>query len=367
MLKRFALLTLAAVLAHSAYSALRAEVIEQVLVRINGDILTKSEFEQRQVAALRQRAELANVTPESAELKAAIAEVTPQLVLDAVDELLLVQKGRELGYTMGDEQFNSVIGNIKRQNNLEDEAKFEAALKSEGMTLADLRKSLEKNMIVQRVMQTEVVSRVSINDDEARAYYEAHKDEFSTPQAVTLREILIAVPTTERGVNAAQDEAAREKALGIRNRLLGGEPFPRLAAEVSDSGSKANGGLIGPISYAELAPDLQKLLDAMKVGDVSEPIRSTRGYQLLKLEERAEVKVKTFEEARNEIGDKVGDQKLAVERLRYLDRLRTEATIVWRNEELKRAYEQALAARQKAPGSGPQASGQLGPQTRPEA
>ena len=331
-----------------ASPALRAaEVIEQVLVRINGDILTKTEFEQRQVAALRQRPELANATPESAELKRAIAEITPDLVLDAVDELLLVQRGRELGLVMGDEQFNSIVANIRKQQNLEDEARFNAALKAEGMTMADLRKQLEKSMLVQQVMSREVAQKVSINDDEARAYYDSHRQEFTSPQSLTLREILVEVPTTDRGVNAAVDDAARQKALAARNRLMGGEPFARVAAEVSDAASKTNGGLIGPIMYADLDPSLQKLFDGMKVGDVSEPVRTTRGYQLLQLEERSEVKVKSFDEARSEIADKIGDQKMSGERLKYLDKLRGEANIVWRNDEIKRAYEQALAARQK--------------------
>jgi parvulin-like peptidyl-prolyl isomerase len=351
MTKRFAAGLFAAAL---IVAPLGAEVVEQVLVRINGDILTKSEFEQRQVAALRVRPELANVTTESAELKKAISEITPDLVLDAVDELLLVQRGRELGITMGDEQFNGIIANIKKQNNLEDEAKFAAALKSEGMTLADLRKQLEKQMLVQQVMSREVAGKISINDDEARAYYESHKQEFSTPLSITLREILIEVPTVQNQLNVGADDAAKEKALSARNRLLGGEPFARLAGEISDSGSKANGGLIGPLNYDELAPALQKMIDGMKPGDVSEPIRTTRGYQLLKLEERSEVKTKTFEEARDDIGNKVGEQKMTVERLRYLDKLRAEATIVWRNDELKKAYEQALEKR-KASAVGPQA------------
>jgi peptidyl-prolyl cis-trans isomerase SurA len=331
---------------------LGAEVIEQVLVRINGDILTKTEFEQRQIAALRQRPEFASATPDNPELKKAIAEITPQIVLDAVDELLLVQRGRELGYTMGDEQFNSILANIKKSNNLEDDARFQAALKSEGMTLADLRKNLEKQMLVSRVQQTEIAAKVSINEDEAKAYYEAHRQEFSSPSTLTLREILIEVPTSDRGINAAQDDAAKEKALSVRNRLLGGDPFARVASEVSDSASKASGGLIGPINYEELDPALQKLLDGMKVGDVTEPIRTTRGYQLLKLEERSDVKVKTFEEARAAIGDRIGEQKMSGERAKYLDKLRSEATIVWRNDELKKAYEQALARRQ---GSAPTA------------
>jgi peptidyl-prolyl cis-trans isomerase SurA len=320
-----------------------AEVIEQVLVRVNGDILTKSDFEQRQIAALRTRQELANVSPNSPELKKAIEEITPTLILEAVDELLLAQRGRDLGFAMGDEQFKSIVDNIKKQNNLEDEATFQAALKQEGMTLPDLRRNLERQMLVSRVQQQEILARVSINEDEAKAYYAANAREFTTPVSLMFREILIVVPTTPQGINVAADEAAKEKADAVRARLLAGESFAQLAAEVSESGSKANGGLIGPISEEDLAPALKSIVDELKVGDVSQPLRVARGYQLLKLESRSEPMIKSFDDARADIGNKIGQKKLDVERGKYLVRLREAATIVWRNDELKRAYELALA------------------------
>jgi peptidyl-prolyl cis-trans isomerase SurA len=324
-----------------------AQIIEQVLVNVNGDILTKTDFEQRQITVLRQRPELSNVTPESPELRKAVAEVTPQLILEAVDELLLIQRGRELGLTLGDEQFNSILANIKSSNNIESDEQFQAALKQEGMTMADLRQALERQMLASEAQRRDVVDKISVAEAEIRAYYDAHRDEFTTPSEVTLREIFVEVPTTDRGVNVAQDDEAKAEAEELRKRLLAGEPFPRLAAESSDAPSKANGGLIGPIKRDELAEALQKRIDAMKVGDISEVMRTARGYQILKLETRSETKVRTFDEARNDISAKVGNEKMAGERLKYLEKLREQATIRWRNDELRKAYEQALAARRK--------------------
>jgi parvulin-like peptidyl-prolyl isomerase len=342
------LLVLLAALALPAVTGLEArEVIEQVLVKVNGDIVTKTEFEARQVGVLRQRPELANANENSAELRKAIAEVTPSLILEAVDELLLVQRGREMGLALGDEQFNQIIGNIKKQNNLDDEERFQAALKQEGMTMAELRRNLERQMFVGQVQQRDVVDKISVSEEEARAYYETHRQDFTTPSEVTLREILIEVPVSERGINAAQDDEAKAEAEAVRTRAVAGEPFARLAAESSDAPSKANGGLIGPISREELAPALQKQIDTMKIGEVTEPLRTQRGYQILKLESRTETKIRSFNEARDEISQRVGDEKLRGERLKYLERLRGQATITWRNDELKKAYEQALEERRK--------------------
>ena len=328
--------------------SLRAEILEQVLVKVNGDIVTKSDFERMQVDFLRQRPDLQNVTADSPELQKAVADSTPQLILNAVDELLLVQRGRELGYVMTDDQFKSVLDNIKKDNNIDTDEKFQAALKQEGMTLADLRRQLEKNMLETRVQQNEVMAKISVTEDEAHAYYDAHKTEFTTPSELMLREILIAVPTTDRGVNVAQDDAAKAKAEDIRHRLLAGEPFARLAGEVSEAPSKANGGLIGPIKVDELAPALQTMLEKIKVGDVSEVIRTQRGYQLLAVESRTDTKIKTFEEARQDISDKIAETKRRAETQKYVEKLRGAATITWHNDELKKAYEQALAERKKA-------------------
>jgi parvulin-like peptidyl-prolyl isomerase len=342
MLKR---LSVVAVLAMVLLAPAEADIIEQVLVRVNGDIITKTEFEQRQVAVLRQRPELANATPNSDALKKAIAEITPELILNAVDELLLVQRGREQGWALGDEQFNNILESIKKENKLESEEQFQAALKQEGLTLPELRKSLERQMLISRVQQSDVMGKISVTEEEAQAFYAKHKDKFTTPSSITLREILVEVPKSEKGINVAQDEEAKVKAEGIRKRLLGGEPFPRLAADLSDAPSKANGGLIGPFNSTDLAPALLERLKTMKPGDITEPIRTTRGYQLLKLESRTDEKVLSFDEARSQIGDAVAEEKRRGEMQKFVEKLRAQANIQWRNDELKKAYEQALAER----------------------
>ena len=336
---------LVALLVTAAFASVHADIVEQVLVKVNGDIVTKTEFEQRQVQTLRQRPEFANVTPNSEELRKAIAEITPELILNAVDELLLVQRGREQGWAMGDEQFNNIIENIRKENNITSDEQFQAALKQEGLTLAELRQSLEKQMLISRVQQQDVMSKIAVTEDEAKAFYDKHKDQFTTPSSITLREILIEVPKTEQGINAAQDEEAREKAESLRARLVAGEPFARLAADFSDAPSKANGGLIGPFNSTDLAQPLLDRLKKMKLGDITEVSRTPRGYQILKLESRSEEKILSYDDARQQISDKVAEEKRRGEMQKYVELLRERAIITWRNEELKKAYEQALAAR----------------------
>ena len=155
-----------------------AQILEQVLVKVNGEIITKTDLEQRQIAALRQRNP--NFRPDSdAALQKALAEVTPGVIVEAVDEMLMVQRGKELGYTMTTERFNSIVENIKKENKIESDEALQAALKQEGMTMADLRRQLEKTMMVQQVQQTEILQKLQVTDTEMQAYYDAHKNEFA--------------------------------------------------------------------------------------------------------------------------------------------------------------------------------------------
>jgi parvulin-like peptidyl-prolyl isomerase len=342
-----ALVMIAAVAIAPAFGQGTSQVIEQVLVKVNGDIITKTELEERQIAALRQRNLSPEVLKNDEQLKKAIAEVTPQLLVSAIDELLLTQLGREKGYKLSDDQFNRWLGDMRKEQGLEDDKRFQDALKQEGMTLSDVRRNVERNFVMTQVQREEFGGKLQITEDEAKQYYQVHQKEFTDPASVTLREILIDVPTTtQQGkpmINVGQDDDAAKKAADVRARLTAGEDFAKVAGEVSSGASKANGGLIGPIAVSELSADVQKLLANMKPGDITQPIRTTRGYQLLKLETSKQSGIRPYESVRDIVADRVYNERAAAEMRKFLDRIRRQAIIVWKSEELRKLYEQHVS------------------------
>ena len=323
------------------------EVLESVLVKVNGDILTKTELEQRQIDAIRQKYN-GQVDPamlkNDAELKKQLAVVTPPILVQSIDEMLLVQKGRELGLKLSDQQFKDVVASIRKEQGLEDDAKFQQALKQENMTMDDLRRQLERQMIVEQVQRQEVGSKLNITEEEARQYYATHPAEFTQAASVTLREILVAVPSDKTGsVNAAQDQQAQAKAADARARILKGEDFAKVAVDVSDSPSKSKGGVIGPFSKSDISPQLQQILDKMKPGDITQPLRTQGGYEIFKLESMTPQVLQPFNSVRDLIADKVAAARTQTEMRRFLARLRSDAIIEWKNDELKKEYEKELA------------------------
>ena len=341
---------LASMLVAACAVPLGADVLERILVKVNGGIISQTDFENRQVAYLRDR----NTAFDPEDLKTdagllkIVREITPELIVASVDEMLLVQAARELGFEMGDEQFEDVIENIMEQGNIESDLQFEAALRQEGLTRASLRDALERQYLQNAVLQMEILNKIAITDSEAQEYYEAHLEEFTEPAAVTLREILVRVPSIEAGapggpLNAALAEEAREKADAAHTRILSGEDFATVAAEASDAPSKANGGLIGPVIRDELAVSVLQLIEGLRVGEVSDVARTPQGYQFFKLESATEATPRPFEQVRVTIVDRVfGDRRLvAYDAL--LEKLRSEAIIEWKDEGLRQAYEQRLA------------------------
>jgi peptidyl-prolyl cis-trans isomerase SurA len=337
-----------------------AQIIEQVLVKVNGDIITKTELEQKQISALRARSN-GQLDPEllknEAQLKQALAEVTPPLIVEAIDEILLLQMGREKGYKLSDEQFKGWLTKLREDQGLTEDAKFQSALKQEGMTIDDLRRNVERQFIINQIQRDEVGSKLSITEEEARQYYLTHKSEFAEAASVTLREILIEVPTaTQAGqptISVGADDAASERVKAIRARISAGEDFGKVASEVSAASSKANGGLIGPIQVDQLSTSLQDLLKKMKPGDVTEPIRTARGFQILKLETYKGADVPGFEAVSDIAADKVHAARQQSEVRKFMARIRSQAIIEWKNDELRKAYEKQVAAEatQGAPGS----------------
>ena len=215
------------------------------------------------------------------------------------------------------------------------------------MSVDDLRKNVERQFLISQVQREEVGAKLSITEEEARQYYLSHKSQFTEPANVTLREILIEVPTTtqggQAGVNVGAEDEIKVKADAVRARLAAGEDFGKVASEVSASSSKANGGLIGPINAAELSPQLTDLLNKMKPGEMTQPLRTQRGFQIIKLESSKPSMVQPFESVRDLVADKVHDARQQAEVRKFLSRIRTQAIIEWKNDELKKAYEKALA------------------------
>src|SRR4029450_256228 len=120
----------------------------------------------------------------------------------------------------------------------------------------------------------------------------------------------------------------------IRLRVTKGESFEKVAGELSEAPSKANGGLIGTIPKSELDEALGKMLAGMKIGEVTPVVRVPNGVEILKLESTIEGTIIPFDQARGQIAQRLMQERQGAEMQKYLKRLRGQAIIEWKNEEI---------------------------------
>jgi len=328
-------------------AATKGSIIERVLVRVNGEIFTQSQLTTRQVSALR---DMEKDKRDDSKLESTVTQITPDLLVSAVDELLLVQRGREMGVKFTDDQFKDALESIKKDNKLDD-AGLKAALTQEGLTLEELRQQLEKTFLIRAVQQREIGPSMSITQEEQRQYYEKHKADFMTPLTVTLREILVNVSTTtQKGQSmfaVSDDNTSKAKVDAIRARAVAGEDFTKLVTETSESATKSTGGMIGPVNVEDLTPALKDALGSLQPGGITLPLRGPRGYQIFKLETRSTPELRPFTAVCNEIERAIRDERIDPETEKMLARLRTQAVIEWKDDGFKVMYEKRLADKAK--------------------
>jgi peptidyl-prolyl cis-trans isomerase SurA len=330
----------------------KSVILQKVIVKVNGEIFTQTDLVQRQIEELTEKEQRKYSPAElqaNATLQAALADITPDILLRAVDELLMVQRARELKITMREDWYQKTLADIKAQNKLNDEQFQKALLDQLGMTLADYRQMLETQYLMRRVQEQEIAPGMSLTEEEMRQYHAAHPEEFATPATITLREIFVAVPTESKGgepvVNVAAAEAAQAKIQQARDRLVKGEDFAKVAAEVSESASKDNGGLIGQLNVGDLNPQIGAVVTKLEAGEVSEPIRTATGYLLYKVDAKSQTGVRPFEDVRLEVQQRIMNARIDRETEKFLEKQRAIALIEWKDEQLKQLYEGALKAR----------------------
>lgn len=292
------------------------DIVETIAARVNNDIVTLSELNRRRDA---MRAELTR-SFRGIELQGQIAEQEKILLRDLIDNLLLVQKGKEVGVSV-DTEFIKYQDKLRREMGLPTMEDLEKAVAAQGLIFEDWKSNVKNEMIKRQVIGREVGSSIRISQEEIKKFYDENKSKMERPEMVYLREILIATEGKE-GPALAEAEKKAEDALA---RAKKGENFAELAQKVSESESAKNGGDIGGFEKGRMAKEIETSVFALKKGGVTEIIRTKNGLLILKVEEHSQPGVPTLQEAEEAIQNELYGQKMQPALRTYLTKLRHEA------------------------------------------
>jgi len=311
-------LVLALSLACGYLLAADSKVVEEIVAKCNGDIVTQSDIDKAKVEMIElYRHE--GLTGAALDEKVAIE--SKHLLQDRIDNLLLVQKAKDLNISV-DSDLAKRIASIQKDSGIADPDKFHDYVKEQtGVVFEDFRNEMKNQMLRERVIRQEVGEHINIKHEEAEKYYNEHKTEFVREEQLFAREILI---STE-GKDAAGIAAAEKKAKDLVERARKGERFPEMARDNSDAITAKSFGALDPFKKGVLDPSLESQIWDKPKGYITDPIRVAAGFLILRVEVHQKAGQAELSEVENEVMDKLYAPRMQPMVRDYLTKLRKDA------------------------------------------
>ena len=272
----------------------RAEQIDAIAAIVNDDVITTYEVDQALVPMVKEAERKGPVTAED---KQKLRKTALNLL---IDKRLVQQKIKELNIKVSEEEVRQAIEDVKKQNNLSQEA-LVGALLNQGLTFDQYKAQLREQLERIRLMSMEVKAKIQVTDREIQEYYDANKAKYSEGEQYRARQIFFRVP---KDATADVIKKAMSRAAQVLNEVRSGKDFVELAKKYSDDPSAAkDGGDLGTFKKGDMIPEIEEAVIGMKPGQVSELISTPAGFHIIKLEEKIPATVKPLDEVKASIQD----------------------------------------------------------------
>jgi peptidyl-prolyl cis-trans isomerase SurA len=288
-------------------------VVEDVIARINDQIITRSDIDRAQ-QQFSQEAQ--TLSPADA------ADRQNNLLRDLIDQQLLLSKGKELDIN-ADAQVITQLDEIRKQNHFATMEDLEKAAQQQGVSFEDFKANIRNSIITQQVVRDEVGRRLNFTHADAVKYYNDHKADFEQQESVKLSEILIPTATADDAAVAA----AKAKADDVSAKLKAGGKFDELAKLNSSGPTAADGGDLGEFKRGALAPALEEKTFVLPSGGVTEPIRTRQGYVILKVDTHTPGGVQPLADVEEQVEQAVYMEQMQPALRTYLTELREQAYV----------------------------------------
>lgn len=293
-------------------------VVDEVIAQVNDGVVTLSQLKRE----MKERVETLKHNGMSAEqAQAEVEKRKAELIATLINELLLLQKGKELDLSERVEaQVNKRMLEVAVENKLNSIEKLEEAMRQSGVDPVETRQTMRTEMMKQAVLESDVDSKLfyGLSIDELRKYFDANKNKFVKPETVELSEIFLSL--------AGKPEAdVKARANQLVAQIRGGADFGTLATAYSER-SQQNKGKVGLFEVINLRPDIAAAIKNVQAGGVGEPLKTDEGYQILRVDTRtAGSSTPTFNE--NKVREAITTERLPKAREQYLQDLRNDAYV----------------------------------------
>ncbi len=275
------ILLLAVVLCLTAAPVWAGEVVNRVAAVIDNDVITLFQVEQAAAPMIQQMLK-ENPTLSDTDRSRAAARIKAEVLRGLIEQKLLEIEILRLGIEVTDAEIDNYVNRIKQANNYTDEA-LEMALMREGLTKQEFRDRIKNEILREQYVSFRLRDRLVVRDEDVRAYYENHRDEFAGDPVLHLAELRLNLPPD---ANDEQVRAAFTKINELYQQLLAGSDFAELARQNSQGATADAGGDIGEFKLDELKDTYRKAAAPLEAGQLSTIFRDGGGFFILKVLEK---------------------------------------------------------------------------------
>ena len=297
-------------------SSTPAPPVPAVVARVNGVAIGGEELKVAMNAKLPLTSYHQNVSPET------LASVRREALDALIDEELRYQEAVRLKITVAPKEVEAALERARQA--YKGREAFEAARRASGATLPQLRASIRRALLIQKVYEQAVLSRCQVTETEAAAFYRAQPARFVVPEQ--LRPSLITIGVSPSGAHE-EWAAARQKAEDLARQIAAGASFEALARQHSTDPSSAKGGDLGFVHEGRLIPEFENALKTLRAGHVSGVVQTIYGYHLLRLIETRSPVQKSFAEVKESIVRDLTGVRCGEASAQWSKRLRSAARI----------------------------------------
>jgi peptidyl-prolyl cis-trans isomerase C len=245
------------------------------------------------------------------------------LLDDLINRELLYQESVKKGIKIETKAVDDQYAAIRER--YPDDAKFKEVLERMNLDEAMLKVQIGHQTAVQQLIESQISPKVTIKDDETKAFYDANPSFFKTPEQVKASHILIKFdPKT---ADEAKKTSAKKSLTAAKERLTKGEDFAALAKEISDDPSKANDGDLGYFRRGQMVKPFEDAAFSLQPNAVSDIVETQFGYHLIKVYDKKPEGVLAFDEVKDRIAQQLREDKLKQEVMEYIKELRKSAKI----------------------------------------
>ena len=299
------------------------KVVEEIIARVNNEIITRTELEKARAAAAEDAQQDCSGRCSQEQLQVAIEDRQKYALRDLIDQSLLSQRGKDMGINVKPEVVKQ-LDEIRVKNNLKDMDDLEKAVTSQGVNWEDFKNNIENRLLTQEVIRREVGSHITIGHDDAMKYYEEHKKDFVRQEQVALR----AIEIKTEGKKESEIPELKAKAQKLHDRVKDGEDFGELAKRFSDGSTAQQGGYLGVYKRGELSKELEDMVFKMKKNDMTDVIETKQGFLILQVLEHYDEGEQPFNKVENEIMDRLYNERMEPALRDYLKTLREQSYVV---------------------------------------